>query len=605
MAFDLRNDVFKIDFDGGDGRERSLYFISGHHQYPSLPSYKSFLPNQIMEEISGKVALIDNLPYGLATARSLNIKVNLANFTGDYGDVAKQIVRTHSEFQKTVNGRAMYVPNVWLLTDSGGPDFAFCQVPSTQKIPISKDKAEYSIELIGIEKAVFEQLRIEDLDLDNFTGTYETTGDNSPSDILYDLVYSLDGGSNYRKIGEEPNNDQRIYSMGDFFGRIKDKAENITDAYLRGFVFTETVTFNLSDIDNIWKFYEQDPTTNHEKSTNVVLFEDLLLCGALLGSSGYNGGFFNPAGNGLYAYNNVWSFLRQFCEFYMLKSVWGSSTTNAFELSFYKPFEAITTDSDVNDLDPKEFDLEPSANYISETTSFIVGAGAYDYQDYKAISEFGSLDGKSEDVEIMFNNYLLKFVDGINAGGNDSDKDKFVITIAELRKKGFMSDRTLYYYKNAIGIRFLKVHEDCQLDIGGGVPSIVGNIAYLSLPYPDYTVEGSRFLTNMTWYSELVPVIQQRMPYYGIAYNRVLATKEILGNTSQGILTATLGYQINNSLGLDLSKIGEVYNIDLGLVSNIPSLGEFSGSLILTEIDYNYLNGDVKCKFFMRGDSNA
>jgi hypothetical protein len=618
MAFDLQNDYFISQFTGGDGNTYEIQFYPAHNLDVTSANGEYFLDNQIFPEIKGSVSLPDNVPFGMTTARSLELKVNLANFSGDYEDVATQIVRGRSASTRTVNGRDIYIPNVWRLFGGTNTDYYYAQLPSEQDIDISKGKAEYTISLIGIEKAIFEQLSIEDLDLDSLTPTYNIDTDNSPSKIIWDIAYDV-GSSDYRYIGQEPNNRMKLYSNSAFFTNIETKADNILDAIGRGF-YSDNCTIGITDIDDIWTFYEQDITTNHSKSATTVDFEDLLIIGGVIdGDGNYNDGFFDPSKNGIYSYNNVWSYLRQLCNSMKLKGVW----TDSFTLNFYPALDSISATNDVGALDPKEFKLAPTANYISQATAFVLGSGSADKDEYRAISDYGSLDGDSQDSELMYNTYTLKFLEGLEAGKEDGSNDKFVDTASELRRKQNASTRSYYYQKSQNSRNYWKVHEDCDLDIGGGNATISGNTDYTSITYPDHTGSDitdrlpefsglETFIDSMErdgrqelWGYALVVDIANRQQYYGMGYNAVEGVKAILGNTQQGVLTAKLGYQIDSSTNLDLSKIGEAFTIDLDTVSEIPSLGTFSGKLILTSIDYDFITGDIDCEFFMRGDAGA
>ena len=613
MAFDLQNDYFQIDFNGGDGNTYTLTFVPAYHQDATLANSENFLENQIFPELKGSVSYPNNVPFGMPTAHSLELKINLANFTGDYDAVATQIVKGSSESQRTINGRGMYIPNLWVL-ECTAISFSktYAQLPSEKDIEISSGRADYSISLIGIEKAVFEQLTITDLDLESVTPDYNIDTDNSPSKILWDICFSDDGGSTFRYIGEEPNNRIKLYKNSTVFSNIESKAQNIYDGFARNLLNSSTVDLSISDIDDIWTFYEQDVTTNHSKSASTVNFADLMLIGGVLNGSGdYNDGFFDVSKNGFYSYNNVWSFLRQFSLSFMLKAKWSTTAGNNLQLKFYPALETISSSEDVGALDPKEFKLAPDKNYISESTAFVLGAGQYDYKDFKAVSDYGSLDGVSQDSEIMFNTYNVKFYDALlevfNSGSGllDSDNEKFIKTNSELRKKQNSNIRTYYYYKAQNSRNYWKVHDDCSLDIGGGNATIAGDTSYTSLSYPDWSGSGDRALINSIWWQNVAQTIIERQQYYGVAYNRCQGVKAILGNTNQGVLTAKLGYQIDSSTNLDLSKIGEAFTIDLGSVSSVPSLGEFSGDLILTSIEYDFISGDIDCEFFMRGDAGA
>jgi hypothetical protein len=628
MAFDLQNDYFQIDFNGGDGNSYTLTFVPAYHLDTTGKNREDFLPNQIFPEIKGSVSYPDNVPFGFPTAHSLELKINLANFDGDYEAVATQIVKGRSATQRTVNGRGMYIPNLWLL-ECTAINFSktYAQLPSEQDIDISKGKAEYSIKLIGIEKAIFERLNIEDLDLDSITPDYTVSNVNNVANIVWDIGYSIDGGSNYRFLGEEPRNEMKLYKNSTIFNQINSKATDISDAFRRGILNNINTNISISDIDSIWTFYEQDITTNHDKSATSVNFANLMLIGGVLdGEGNYNDGFFDVTKNGFYSYNNVWSFLRQFCQNFMLKAKWGTTAGKNLTLNFYPALDSISSAEDVADLDPKEFKLTPTENYISEATSFTLGTGSDDKGEYKAVSEYGSLDGTSEDSEVFLHNYNFKFVEGIEAGKNDSSPAKFIGTPSELRKKQNININSYYYYKSISGRYYWKCHEDCDLDIGGGNATISGDTTYQSFNYADntYTSINDRdtniisdltdeetfnsfysYLKNPLWAAALYIDIANRQPYYGVSYNRVQGAKAILGNTNQGVLTAKLGYQIDSSTNLDLSKLGEAFTIDLGTVSSVPSLGEFSGDLILTSIEYDFISGDIECDFFMRGDAGA
>lgn len=624
MAFDLQNDYFRYTFNGGDGEDYIVFFIPAHNLDATSSNVEDFLPNQILPSIKGSVALPDNVPFGMPTAHSLELKVNLANFTGDFEDVATQIVRGRSASTRTINSEDIYIPNVWVIRRT---DVAFekvyAQLPSDQDIDISKGKAEYTLNLIGIEKAVFERLSIEQLDLDNLTPTYNIDTDNSPSKILWDIAYDV-GSSNYRYIGQEPNNRMKLYSNSAFFTNIETKAENIADALTRNILNDITVDLSISDINDVWTFYEQDITTNHSKSASTVDFEDLLIIGGVIdGDGNYNDGFFDPSKNGIYSYNNVWSYLRQLCNSMKIKAKWGTTGTSNLTLNFYPALDSISASNDVGALDPKEFKFKPTANYISQATVFVVGAGGADKDEFRAISDYGSLDGDSQDSELMYNTYNLKFAEGLEAGINDNENDKFINVASELRRKQNSNIRTYYYQKSQNSRNYWKIHEDCDLDIGGGNASISGNTDYTTITYPDHTgsdivdrlpdyADYEDFINSMSrdqrqalWGAALNVDIVNRQQYYGMAYNAVEGVKAILGNTQQGVLTAKLGYQIDSSTNLDLSKIGEAFTIDLDTVSEIPSLGTFSGKLILTSIDYDFITGDVDCEFFMRGDAGA
>lgn len=613
MPFDLQNDYFQDTLNGGDGNTYTLTFVPAHHQDATSPNAESFLREQIFPSVKAKVSYPENVPFGLPTAHSLELKINLANFSGDYGDVATQIVKGRSASQRTINGRGMYVPNLWVL-ECTAISFSkiYAQLPSEKDIDISKGKAEYTINLIGIEKAVFERLTITDLDLESVTPDYTVSTSIGIGNIVYDIGFSDDGGTNYRYIGEEPNNQMKLYKNSTIFTNIESKAQNVYDGFSRGVLNATTVDLSISDIDNVWTFYEQDITTNHSKSVSTVGFSDLMLIGGVLNGSGdYNDGFFDVSKNGFYTYNNVWSFLRQFCTSFLLKAKWGTGASTGLTLNFYPALETISSAEDIGALDPKDFKLAPDKNYVSEATAFVLGTGQYDYKDFKAVSEYGSLDGVSQDAEIMFNTYNMKFFDALQeilisgSGLLDSDNEKFIKTPSELRKRQNTNIRTYYYYKSLGGRFYWKVHEDCTLDIGGGNAVIAGDTSYTAVTYPDWSGSGNRALINAEWWPNVAQAIIERQPFYGVAYNRTQGVKAMLGNTNQGVLKGTLGYQIDSSTNLDLSKLGEAFTINLGAVSEVPSLGEFSGDIILTSIDYDLIGGDIDCEFFMRADAGA
>lgn len=625
MAFDLRNDVFTKSFTSGDGNEYSITLICGYHQDIVSGNVEEFPDNVIFDTIESAAGYENNIPVGLPKAKVLSIEIDLANINnGDWADVSLAIVRGRSETQRTVNGVDMYIPNLWVITPTSGGDTIYaCQIPSKKKIQIASGVGKYKIDLIGIEKPVLERLSIDMLDLAGMTPTWTLTAGTSPSAgrDLVDICYDVTLGGEFRYINEEPIDGKKLYSMSDFFGRIEDKAQNLLNAFLRNFA-SKTVTINISDLDNIWTFYIQDVDTNHDKGT-AVSFEDLLIFGFLVGTGGDNkGGFFDPADNGLYNYNNVWSFLRQFCDSKLVKAKFGD--TEPLELNFYPILDAISSEESIDNIDPIGYDLTPSELYVSETTGLTIGGGYGDVVNAKSVSDYGSIDGDSNDSEIMFNTFTLEFANGMIEAINDSGGN-YISTENVIAKKGSPAIRSLYYKSGATvgGRSYFKVHDDCTLDIGGSNSAITGDSTYGSYAYVNNTGTGiasviggnssdydnlqdySPKLFNVLWIKAFFNALQNRQKYYGIGYNRSKGAKQIFSNENQGLLEAELSAQINNTSFIRLSSLGDAFTIDLSTISGIGALGEFSGKMILTDIQYNYKDGTAKCTFFMRGDSGA
>lgn len=625
MAFDLRNDVFSKTFTGGDGNEYSIILVCGHHQDIVSGNVEEFPDNVILPNLVAEVGYEDDIPVGLPVGRSLSIEVDLANLnSGDWADVSLAIVRGRSETQRTVNGVAMYIPNLWVITptSTGSPIYA-CQIPSTKEIDIDSGVAKYKIDLIGIEKPTLERLTITMLDLDNLTPTWTLPAVSSPtaSSDLVNICYDVTLGGAFRYVNEDPVNGKKMFSMGDFFGRIEDKAQNLLDAFLRNFA-SKTVSINISDIDNIWTFYIQDVDTNHDKGT-ALTFSNLLIFGFLVGTGGDNkGGFFDAKDTGLYGYNNIWSFLRQFCDSMLMKATFGD--TEPVEINFYPVLDTISTEGDLSDIDPTNYKLKPSDKYISEATAFTLGGSNSDVVNAKAVSEYGSIDGASNDSEIMFNSFTLEFGSGMREAINDGG-DNYISAENVIAKKGFPSIRTLYYKSGSTvgGRNYFKIHDDCTLDVGGGLSAINGDSTYGSFAYVNNTGTGIASVIggdsgvydavknlsikqfNVFWISAFFNALHNRQRYYGVGYNRSEGAKQIFSNENQGTFTAKISAQISNSDFIYLSSLGERYTVDLSSVSGIASLGEFSGSLILTNIKYDFIEGTADCTFFMRGDSGA
>ena len=603
MAFDLQNDIFTKTFTGGDGIDYTIMLICGHNLDITSANTVEFPDNVIFPTAEGEVGYEDDLPIGLPMARTLKLEIDLVNLKdGDWADVSQAIVRGRSTSVRSVNSVDMYIPNIWIITSSL-QGFYSCQVPSDQSIEIESGVAKYTIDLIGIEKPVLERLSIDMLDLENLTPTWTITATASPapSNDVVNVCYNI-GGSDKRFYNEEPIDGKKFYSMSAFFGRIESKAQNILDAFLR--TATETVTITTTDIDSVWTFYDQDTSTNHNRGSSLP-FDDLLIFGYLYGTGGDNkGGFFDPADNGLYNYNNAWSFLRQFCDSMFLKATFG--TDDPLLINFYPVLDTISTSGALADVDPKEYKLKPTDKYISEATAFTVGGGTGDIVNAKAVSNYGSIDGASNDAEIMFNTLTLEFIDGMQAAFDDGGTE-YVRVSGEMSKKGHPSGRSLYY-KHATGVNgrdFFKVHDDCDLYMGDSFAALSGDsTAYNALPYA-IPASDDAWLQNIKTYSATLNNLINRQNYYGIGYNRCNAAKFIFSNERQGTFTAKLSAQISNSDFIYLDALGETYTVNLSTVSGVASLGVFSGSLILTNIKYNFIEGTADCTFFMRGDTGV
>lgn len=625
MAFDLRNDVFSKTFTGGDGNEYSITLVCGHHQDIVSGNVVDFPDNVIFDNIESEVGYDKGTPVGLPTAKVLSIEVDLANInSGDWADVSLAIVRGRSESQRTVNGVAMYIPNLWVITPTSGGDTIYaCQVPSSKKIKIASGVAKYKIDLIGIEKPTLERLTITMLDLDNLTPTWTLPAVSSPtpSSDLVNICYDVTLGGAFRYVNEDPVNGKKMFSMGDFFGRIESKAQNLLDAFLRNFA-SKTVSINISDIDNIWTFYIQDVDTNHDKGT-ALTFSNLLIFGFLVGTGGDNkGGFFDAKDTGLYGYNNVWSFLRQFCDSMLMKAKFGD--TEPLALNFYPILDVVSSEGSIDNIDPIEYDLSPSELYVSETTAYTLGGSNADVINAKSVSEYGSIDGDSNDSEVMFNSFTLEFGDGMREAINDGG-DNYISADNVIAKKGYPSIRSLYYKSGSTvgGRNYFKVHDDCTLNVGGGLSSITGDSTYGSYAYVNNTGTGIASVIggdsgtyesikhfsikqfNVFWISAFFNSLHNRQRYYGVGYNRSEGAKQIFSNENQGLLEAKLSAQITSASFIRLSSLGERYTIDLSTISGVGALGEFSGSMILTKIKYDFIEGTATCTFFMRGDSGA
>lgn len=625
MAFDLRNDVFSKTFTGGDGNEYTLLLICGHHQDIVSGNVEEFPDNVIFPKIEGEAGYENDIPVGLPMAKVLTLEIDLVNLKdGDWADVSKAIIRGRSETKRTVNSVDMYIPNVWVITPTSTGDTIYaCQVPSTQDIEIDSDSAKYTIDLIGIEKPTLERLNITMLDLDNLTPTWtlSAVSDPTPSSDLVDICYDVTLGGEFRYVNEEPIDGKKMFSMSDFFGRIEDKAQNILDAIIRNYA-SKTVSISISDIDDIWTFYIQDVDTNHDKGTSLN-FEDLLIFGFLVGSGGDNkGGFFDAKDNGIYGYNNVWSFLRQFCDSLLLKATIGGS--NPLAINFYPVLDTISSAGDLADIDPVEYKLKPSDKYISEATAFTIGGGGGDIINAKSVGDYGSIDGASNDSEIMFNTFTLEFGDGMREAIID-EGENYINQSGVIAKKGFPAIRSLYYKSGSTvgGRNYFKVHDDCTLDIGGSNSTIAGDSEYGSYAYVNNTGTGiasviggnadtydalrdfSEKQFNAIWISAFYDSLHNRQRYYGVGYNRSEGAKQIFSNEHQGILTGKLSAQISATDFLYMSALGESYTIDLSSVSGVGGFSEFSGKLILTNIKYDFINGTADCTFFMRGDAGA
>lgn len=602
MAFDLQEDYFYKNFTGGDGDSYSLRFLAGYHLDAVSPNAVEFPDNVIFPVVELETGFDGDVPFGMPMARTLKLEIDLEGLDiGDWADVATQIVRSNSSTARTVNGRDIFIPNTWVVTNNDrGWSFTGAQIPSTKSIEISNGVAKYTIDIIGWEKAVLERVTIEDLDLSNLTPTY-TLNANS---WLLDVIYSdIAGDGNYRHAGEDYGWIKRLYSMGDLFTQIETKVTNVMSAYAHGFA-NYGVDFGIADMDNIWTFYEQDPSDNGIKSATTVGFEDVLILGEVDTGSEVVGGFFYENGDGIYNYSNVWTFWQQFCLSFLVKIK--IDEANPFDYSLYPILDGYGVTRDLETIDPIKYSLNPSDMYISESSCYVLGSGSDDKGEYKVITEYSSREGVSEDSESMFNNLTLKFPTQL---ANEKLRFATAGTSLGVTKKNApqISNRTLFYRKASAlsnGFQYFKLHDDCTLDIGGANPDITGDTIYTSVYYPTLT-GGSYLNLGLEWYEGLVSSIQTRAPFYGIPYNRVAGAKVVLGNENQGTLDATFGNQITNANYLKPDFLGHEYTLDLANVSSVPSLGEFSDKFILTSAKFDIIDGSVDCKFFMRGDSGS
>jgi hypothetical protein len=239
------NTKLKYDFTDSKGNSLTLTFSPAHNTDFSSPVTYDFPKGFVTDtDMIIERGFEDDLPIGLELAHAMDFEINLELLTGTYGgtenfdDIRKAILSGIAPNTRTVNGRALYIPNVWTLYDNTNNKRLFHGVQNyTAEEEITESAIKpilYNISCTDIISYSFSRLKAQDLSV----ATDDTVKE------VFNLNYT-DIDSNTIYHSSSTTGEFNIATYEDLYNSIELKAQEIFRAIARD----NTLTFRIA-VDN-------------------------------------------------------------------------------------------------------------------------------------------------------------------------------------------------------------------------------------------------------------------------------------------------------------------------------------------------------------------
>lgn len=570
MPYSRETDYFYKSF--GD---YTLYFYPAFNT-GSRSTAVEFPDDTIFNKCDYKKSLPNDQFWGLQLANELSIELDFSNFTGDWVDVARWIIQgkhdditisstTHTEL---IEDQTVSNYNLWLLKKNSTTIFSGFQTPNVERvIKPEAGNIRYELSLIGAEKFILENVKLNNLNL---------AADNTYTDYLHDMA--VNNGGNIQGLKSDKVDI-------DYYFNTLDSFATAIDGYARA-IYSETtrsttgnVVFDL-ELPN-WTFYEQDFSTSdltHPKGS-ALLWSNLQILTSSSNSDRTVGALVDSA-DSLLLYENAWSFLRAYCDFFLIKYIYTYNLTGTPVANLYKPYEAVSSNIDISGTDQSDYEIELSPLTISQATvTNITKTTDLPIQEI-VNTETGTQDSETENVESVFHNYLINITGGLIVDNFTED--------GIIRGSNFTPSRALWYEDEFFsGVTSAgKVHEHCLLDMGDS-ETFESDTTYLSTSYP-------ADMQYYTWGDYVT-----RLEYYGIGRERNRALLDAFNNDNHAFINVEVGNYVNTSTTFDVTKLGETATVDFSsLVDTI--LQDLGTKAIVTNIEGDLINETYKVVFYLR-----
>lgn len=572
MPFNRETDYFYKDF--GD---YTLYFHPAYNSGSRTTAYE-FPEDAIFNKCDFKRSLPNNQFWGLQLANQLSIELDFSNFTGDWVDVARWIIQgkhdditisssTHTEL---LSDQTVTNYNLWILKKNSTTIFSGFQTPNRErKITPKSGIIRYELSLIGAEKYLLENVKLNNLNL---------SADNTYTDYLHDIAYN---------------------SSGDIKGFKTDKCDadmifidtisSTIDGYARA-IYTETTRFTTGnvvfdlEIPN-WTFYKQDISTSSLAAPkgNALLWSELQVI--LSGNDNSIGIFSEQANDSILNFNNAWSLLRAYCDFFLIKYIYTYNATGTPIANAYKSYETISSNLDISGADQAEYeiDLSPLTISLATVTNLIKSQEPLFSEIVNTLT--GNKDDETENIESVLHNYATNF----------NDEKTFNTEDGLIKRNTLLSNRNIWYEDDFFtGVTSAgKIHGHVKLDMGDSEVFESDATGYEAETYLsgnlDKKVFGVLLLLNEI----------SRTDYYGIGRERNRALLDAFGNDNHAFVDVEVGNYVNTSVTFDATKLGETATVDFSsLVDTI--LQDLGTKAIVTGIEGDLINESYKTKFYLR-----
>ncbi len=597
MAFSRQNDRFYKEWTAPSGALYRITFQPGYHLDPSLSFTDNELPNNIikLETLKIKGNYDKDIPIGMPKARTLSIDMDLRGFTGDFVDVGTWMLQKKGASQRTVNGRAIDIPNRWWITyessPGGGLDKTkfdgFMDIKPEDKLPLGNKNFIYKLECIGIDRAVLERIKILDI-----TPLSVINADGSP---ILSVNYGnyISGAQNVDSFQLfSPTYQVNFWDLTTLLDSINSKTNVMIDALQRESAGSTAVANEL--YDNI-TFYERTTNINGSRGS-VITHANLLFAGTVTDGTNNIGGQLTVAdgtntsqGGWGDEYDNSWDLLKYLTESSRQKVLFHQNSNFNTRVAYYlKMFEEDTSIKSAADRTLTKAALEfiDDDSGLSHSEKIVSSAStnfnSVSNNDVTKIELFGEgiISQNRFASDLLLHNHPISptdvFLSGVDAllKYDTSDKPQFPIN-------------RLYYQTGATGLAL--VHETCDIDFGDSITKSNSTIEAWPSFSSDFEAEYKASILKRTKFTGLGNLIAQ-------------STLDLMANTDQYILTATC----KSSL-VDINDLGNIFTIDIDEIKNDEILITYPSvttTTVLVSVEEDPIKEISKCKFFIRGTNS-
>lgn len=555
-------------------------------------------------------AMPDGLPIGIVEAATMKFTIRLNTLYNSVNDTMEDLRQwiidgDSGTDTKTVNGRAISIPNRWWLTRTIGVNtvYIFDGVQSDKSTKTIKynntEELLIEIECISIEKAVFEELKKSDLN-----PTIENT-----NSVIFPLAYSgvnILGQNEIKLWTQKPDSlgadSIDLCTITNLIEDIESKASLLLRAYRRGLDYTSTtqdtwVNFTNSIFSN-WTFYKNNHLTTWLHGDGLGDNGELYFIAYINKDSERIGGHLYPGNDD----NNptVWDMLKSYFEGSASRcDVKYNLTTHKIDITFAKIFDVRATASAITDSmladSSVEISMGNAGKYIamceSENPCLDGGVTNNTYRLYGTKSDdsyavalsLHNVLGGFETIHSttrVYNNDVSKYLTYCSFGSN---YDTGLLYSKYVMISGLFSDT------------YNGVHDYCKVSIDATTDVISEELTNPLPPTYSSTYEADNEGTF------LMPSIINRYTLSGIGYTASKAIITAFGKPKQCVIKIRMhGQHITDA------SLNQLFTFDIDSLFNIGNFynggaGRYGNEAYITSYELDINNNTADCELFLRG----